>query len=134
MRLAWANMAAASLPPGLAAVGSGIPLVLQAATDLNVDQPHAAAVSTLGAAAGRSAQIGPGPAPAAPALAAPAAAAPAAAPAERIECCVCLSTRFPTRFVPCGHAICCRACTRAVRASARPQCPFCDVPITGVQL
>ena len=48
------------------------------------------------------------------------------------ECKLCLVAPIACVFLPCGHAMSCDACARAVNEAAfRPVCPLCQIPIEG---
>jgi baculoviral IAP repeat-containing protein 7/8 len=36
------------------------------------------------------------------------------------ECCICLQNVREIAFVPCGHTLCCRACSKKLK-----ECPVC---------
>mmetsp|Transcript_41556 Transcript_41556/g.91338 ORF Transcript_41556/g.91338 Transcript_41556/m.91338 type:complete len:114 (+) Transcript_41556:3-344(+) len=45
------------------------------------------------------------------------------------RCVVCLEARKETTLVPCGHLVCCTACTRRLCENERPECPACRARI-----
>lgn len=58
---------------------------------------------------------------------------PTRSPAAELDCTVCHDNQRDVLLQPCRHLAVCWPCSKALAASAQPQCPLCRQEITAIQ-